>query len=165
MSDKRDRGKAVIHRRSALMSLRQKTTCVEACAAFEPDEPLEFFSDMARDIALGNAPCSDCTAAACPITVDQILEAVNNALNGCAALIESVTATYAANCGVPTDVSSVFGSCLGQPVCSITFTAPDPAFGCAKELDVSYICGGDPALQHVHVQPEALHKLVTLSCS
>jgi hypothetical protein len=35
------------------------------------------------DIALGNAPCSDCVAARCPVTIDQILTAVNNALNGC----------------------------------------------------------------------------------
>jgi hypothetical protein len=36
-------------------------------------------------IALGNAPCSECVTATCPITVDLILTAVNNALNGCPA--------------------------------------------------------------------------------
>jgi len=121
------------------------------------------------NIALGSAPLSACPAGDANgdghITIDEILTAVNNALNGCAALIESVTATYAANCGHPTDVSSVFDSCLRQRVCTITFTAPDPAFGCAKDLDVTYMCSGDPALRHVYVAPEALHKLVTLSCS
>lgn len=121
------------------------------------------------NIALGAAQVSACEAGDAnrngQITVDEILNAVNNALNGCSALIESVTATYAANCGHPTDVSSVFDGSLREPVCNIIFTAPDPAFGCAKDLDVSFVCSSDLALRHVHVAPEALHKLVNLSCS
>jgi hypothetical protein len=119
------------------------------------------------NIALGKDQVSRCPHGipdGAAVDVALILQAVNNALNGGSALIDSVTATYAANCGHPTDVSPVFNGCLEQLFCSITFSAPDPAFGCAKDLDVSYLCSGDPALRHVHVEPEALHKLVSLSC-
>jgi hypothetical protein len=37
------------------------------------------------NIALGTATCSECVTAHCPVTIDQILTAVNNALNGCPA--------------------------------------------------------------------------------
>ena len=44
-------------------------------------------------IALGSAPCSACDAATCPMTIDQIIKAVNNALKGCLTPIPTPTAT------------------------------------------------------------------------
>jgi hypothetical protein len=119
------------------------------------------------NIALGIDQVSACQHGVpdgAEVDVALILQAVNDALNGCGALIGSVSATYAANCGHPTDVSSVFRSCLGQAACSVTFSAPDPAFGCAKDLEVSYTCGADAAARQVYVTPEALGKFVTLPC-
>jgi len=45
------------------------------------------------NIALGLAPCSDCIGVHCPVTIDQILAAVSNALNGCSNSNPTATAT------------------------------------------------------------------------
>jgi hypothetical protein len=78
--------------------------------------------------------------------------------------IVAVAATYAANCGAPTDVSSSFQNCLGLQVCTIGFSAPDPALGCAKDLDVEFNCGGEPNARQIHVSPEAQGTQLELSC-
>jgi hypothetical protein len=65
----------------------------------------------------------------------------------CAPTIVITSAVYAANCGAPTDVQTIFEECNGEQTCDYVFNYTvdigfDPAYGCMKDLTVEYTCTG-----------------------
>jgi hypothetical protein len=65
----------------------------------------------------------------------------------CAPTIVITSATYAANCGAPTMVQTIFDECNGKQTCDYVFNYVedvgfDPAYGCMKDLTVEYTCTG-----------------------
>jgi hypothetical protein len=65
----------------------------------------------------------------------------------CGPTIEITSAIYAANCGAPTVVQTIFDQCNGKKTCDHVFNYTedvgfDPAYGCMKDLSIEYTCTG-----------------------
>jgi hypothetical protein len=83
--------------------------------------------------------------------------------------IHVVSATLGASCSAPAQIDTVGAACDGLSSCtcdrSCWFPAIDPAFGCAKDLEVRWVCNGGSDVKEVYFPAEADEPyLVELSC-